>query len=348
MNNVFTSIFSRPVFKVISLIFLGLLVSFIYLGFVASVVPNKGASLTPAGQLRVKVLPGSNVASTAKQLASQGVNVSNITMQIVARGLFQGKKLKAGVYDFPPGSSLATILFKMGRGDSIKLSVTLVEGWTFKQFKSAIDSQLDLRKETKGLSAKHILAKLDAKEAHPEGLFFPDTYVYEPGDSDLMIYQKAYKSMRTRLNDAWLARSSDSPVKTPYDLLKLASIVEKETGHPNDRGLVSAVFNNRLKLGMKLQTDPTIIYGLGDLFDGNIRKKDLLKDGPYNTYTRYGLPPTPIAMPGKDALIAAANPSNSKALYFVAKGDGRSAFSESLVAHNEAVKKYQLNNASSK
>jgi UPF0755 protein len=269
-------------------------------------------------------------------------------MQIVVRGLFQGKKLKAGVYDFAPGSSLATILFKMGRGDSIKLSVTLVEGWTFKQFKSAIDSQPDLRKETKGLSAKHILAKLDAKEAHPEGLFFPDTYVYEPGDSDLMIYQKAYKSMRTRLNDAWLARSSDSPVKTPYDLLKLASIVEKETGHPNDRGLVSAVFNNRLKLGMKLQTDPTIIYGLGDLFDGNIRKKDLLKDGPYNTYTRYGLPPTPIAMPGKDALIAAANPSNSKALYFVAKGDGRSAFSESLVAHNEAVKKYQLNNASSK
>lgn len=348
MKNVFTPIFSRPVFKVISLIFLGLFASFIYLGFIASVVPGKGLSLTPAGQVRVKVLPGSNVASTAKQLSSQGIQVSNITMQIVARGLLQGKKLKAGVYDFSPGSSLATILFKMGRGDSIKLSVTLVEGWTFKQFRAAIDVQVDLKKETKGLSVKQILAKLDAKEVHPEGLFFPDTYVYEPGDSDLTIYQKAYKSMQIRLNDAWQIRASDSPVKSPYDLLKLASIVEKETGHPDDRGLVSAVFNNRLKLGMKLQTDPTIIYGLGDSFDGNIRKKDLLRDGPYNTYTRYGLPPTPIAMPGKDALIAAAKPFNSKALYFVAKGDGRSAFSESLVAHNEAVKKYQLSNASTK
>ncbi|MEY2707045.1 MAG: hypothetical protein RI905_796 [Pseudomonadota bacterium] len=348
MKNVFTSIFSRPIFKVISLLGLGLLIGFIYLGFIAPVVPDKGFALTPAGQFRVKVLPGSNVASTAKQLASQGVQVSNLTMQIVARVLFQGKKLKAGVYDFAPKSSLATILFKMGRGDSIKLGVTLVEGWTFKQFKSAIDVQVDLKKETKGLTAKQILAKLDAKEAHPEGLFFPDTYVYEPGDSDLVIYQKAYKAMQMKLNDAWEARSSDSPVKSPYDLLKLASIVEKETGHPDDRGLVSAVFNNRLKLGMKLQTDPTIIYGLGDSFDGNIRKKDLLKDGPYNTYTRYGLPPTPIAMPGKNALLAAAKPSNSKALYFVARGDGRSTFSESLVAHNEAVRKYQLTNTQAK
>ena len=348
MKNVFTSIFSRPLLRVIFIVGLVVSIGFVYLGFIASVVPEKNVALTPAGQLRVKVLPGSNVASTAKQLASQGVQVSNLSMQVVARALFQGKKLKAGVYDFAPGSSLATILFKMGRGDSIKLSVTLVEGWTFKQFRAAIDAQADLKKETRGLSAKQILLKLDAKEGHPEGLFFPDTYVYEPGESDWVIYQKAYQAMQVKLNDAWQARFSDSPVKSPYDLLKLASIVEKETGHPDDRGLVSAVFNNRLKLGMKLQTDPTIIYGLGESFDGNIRKKDLLKDGPYNTYTRYGLPPTPIAMPGKNALLAAAKPANSKALYFVAKGDGRSAFSESLVAHNEAVKKYQLNNTSTK
>jgi UPF0755 protein len=148
--------------------------------------------------------------------------------------------------------------------------------------------------------------------------------------------------MKKNLNNAWEIRSSDSPIKTPYELLKLASIVEKETGYPGDRGLVAAVFTNRLKLGMKLQTDPTIIYGLGDGFDGNIRKKDLIKDGPYNTYTRYGLPPTPIAMPGRDALLATAKPANSRALYFVARGDGRSVFSETLVAHNQAVQQYQL------
>ena len=186
------------------------------------------------------------------------------------------------------------------------------------------------------------MAKIDAKETHPEGLFYPDTYIYEPGDSDVLIYQRAYTAMSLHLQEVWLARSSDSPVKNAYDLLKLASIVEKETGKPEDRGLVSAVFNNRLKLGMKLQTDPTIIYGLGEKFDGDIRKKDLLKDGPYNTYTRYGLPPTPIAMPSKESLWAAAKPVNSKAIYFVAKGDGHSVFSQSLVEHNQAVKQYQL------
>jgi UPF0755 protein len=230
----------------------------------------------------------------------------------------------------------------MARGDSVKLSVTLVEGWTFAQFKAAIDAQPELKKEAKGWSSKQLLGKLEAKEAHPEGLFFPDTYVYEPGDSDVMIYQKAYRAMQNHLNDAWSKRHEGSPIKSPYDLLKLASIIEKETGHPDDRGLVSAVFNNRMKIGMKLQTDPTIIYGLGSSFDGNLRKKDLLQDGPYNSYTRYGLPPTPIAIPGKNSLLAAAQPSSSKAIYFVAKGDGRSAFSETLVAHNEAVRKYQL------
>jgi UPF0755 protein len=220
--------------------------------------------------------------------------------------------------------------------------VTLVEGWTFAQFKAAIDAQPELKKEAKAWSSKQLLAKLEAKESHPEGLFFPDTYVYEPGDSDLIIYQKAYRAMQNHLNDAWSKRQEGSPVKSPYELLKLASIIEKETGHPDDRGLVSAVFNNRMKIGMKLQTDPTIIYGLGSSFDGNLRKKDLLKDGPYNSYTRYGLPPTPIAIPGKNSLLAAAQPSSSKAIYFVAKGDGRSAFSETLVAHNEAVRKYQL------
>ena len=316
--------------------------SFAYLAFVSVAIPENAEPLTKDGVLRVKIAPGSNVSSVARQLIAQGVHTSNWQVQVVARGFFLGKKLKSGVYDLAPGSTLATILLKMGRGDSVKLSVTLVEGWTFKQFKAAVDAQVDLKKDVATSSAKQILARIDAKESHPEGLFFPDTYIYEPGDSDLTIYQRAYLAMMKNLNNAWELRSSDSPVKTPYDLLKLASIIEKETGHPEDRDLVAAVFNNRLKLGMKLQTDPTIIYGLGDNFDGNIKKKDLIKDGPYNTYTRYGLPPTPIAMPGKNALLAAAKPANSKALYFVAKGDGRSVFSETLVAHNQAVQQYQL------
>jgi len=316
--------------------------SFTYLAFVVVVIPKNIQPVTKEGKLRVRITPGSNVSSVATQLMSQGVQASNWHVQIVARGFFLGKQLKSGVYDFPPGANLATVLFKMGRGDSVKLNVTLVEGWTFKQFKAAIDSQADLKKEAKSWSARQILAKIEAKESNPEGIFFPDTYVYEPGDSDLIIYQRAYLAMMKNLNSAWETRSSDSPIKNSYELLKLASIIEKETGHPDDRGLVAAVFNNRLKLGMKLQTDPVIIYGLGDAFDGNIRKKDLLKDGPYNTYTRYGLPPTPIAMPGKNALLAAAKPVKSKALYFVAKGDGRSVFSETLVAHNQAVQQYQL------
>jgi UPF0755 protein len=319
-----------------------------YVAFMAPAVPKSASNPSAISQnntenvLRVKISPKSNVSSVANQMIAQGMDVSVWRVQLVARSFFLAKNLKAGVYDFPKGASLASVLSQMARGDSVKLNVTLVEGWTFAQFKAAIDAQPELKKEAKAWSSKQLLAKLEAKESHPEGLFFPDTYVYEPGDSDVIIYQKAYRAMQNHLNDAWSKRQEGSPVKSPYELLKLASIIEKETGHPDDRGLVSAVFNNRMKIGMKLQTDPTIIYGLGSSFDGNLRKKDLLKDGPYNSYTRYGLPPTPIAIPGKNSLLAAAQPSNSKAIYFVAKGDGRSAFSETLVAHNEAVRKYQL------
>ena len=313
-----------------------------YVAFMAPAVPNDAPQASAQNVVRVKINPKSNVTNVANQMAAQGLEVSVWRVQLVARSFFLAKNLKAGVYDFPKGASLASVLAQMARGDSVKLGVTLVEGWTFAQFKAAIDAQPELKKEAKAWSSKQLLSKLDAKEAHPEGLFFPDTYIYEPGDSDLLIYQKAYRAMQVHLNDAWGKRHEGSPIKSPYELLKLASIIEKETGHPDDRGLVSAIFNNRLKIGMKLQTDPTIIYGLGSTFDGDLRKKDLLKDGPYNSYTRYGLPPTPIAIPGKNSLLAAAQPSSSKALYFVAKGDGRSAFSESLVAHNEAVRKYQL------
>ena len=348
MNFVYIPNFIKFLFKLTLIAGLVIALMIAYVAFMAPAVPKSASGPADAAQnntqnvLRVKIIPKSNVSSVANQMAAQGLDVSVWRVQLVARSFFLAKNMKAGVYDFPKGASLASVLSQMARGDSVKLNVTLVEGWTFAQFKAAIDAQPELKKEAKAWSSKQLLAKLEAKESHPEGLFFPDTYVYEPGDSDLIIYQKAYRAMQNHLNDAWSKRQEGSPVKSPYELLKLASIIEKETGHPDDRGLVSAVFNNRMKIGMKLQTDPTIIYGLGSSFDGNLRKKDLLKDGPYNSYTRYGLPPTPIAIPGKNSLLAAAQPSSSKAIYFVAKGDGRSAFSETLVAHNEAVRKYQL------
>ena len=348
MNFVYIPNFIKFLFKLTLIAGLVIALMIAYVAFMAPAVPKSASNPSDVSQsnaenvLRVKINPKSNVSSVANQMAAQGLDVSVWRVQLVARSFFLAKNLKAGVYDFPKGASLASVLSQMARGDSVKLNVTLVEGWTFAQFKAAIDAQPELKKEAKAWSSKQLLAKLEAKESHPEGLFFPDTYLYEPGDSDLIIYQKAYRAMQNHLNDAWGKRQEGSPVKSPYELLKLASIIEKETGHPDDRGLVSAVFNNRMKIGMKLQTDPTIIYGLGSSFDGNLRKKDLLKDGPYNSYTRYGLPPTPIAIPGKNSLLAAAQPSSSKAIYFVAKGDGRSAFSETLVAHNEAVRKYQL------
>ncbi|WP_255536073.1 endolytic transglycosylase MltG [Polynucleobacter sp. 30F-ANTBAC] len=335
-------ILPRHFFKVFTLLVFLTALTLAYWSFGVSAIPSGATPVTSEGQYRIKIKPGSNVNSVARQLMAQGVDTNTLKVQLVARALLQGSKLKAGVYDLAPGASLGSILLKMGRGESVRLSITLVEGATFKQFKSAIDAQPELKKEAQKWSDKQILVAIQAKESHPEGLFFPDTYLYEPGDTDLVIYQRAYQAMNKKLVEHWAKRSSDSPVKSPYDLLKLASIIEKETGHHEDRALVSAVFNNRLKIGMKLQTDPTVIYGLGDRFDGDLRKRDLLKDGPYNTYTRYGLPPTPIAMPGKESLAAAIQPAQSSAVYFVAKGDGRSIFSETLVEHNRAVRQYQL------
>ena len=312
-----------------------------YVGFVRAIVPAQISSLNSSGYYRIKISPG-NVSNIVGQLNAQGLVVSWFEIQVFSRLLFISKKLKPGVYDLPPGASLGKVLWKLGQGDSVRLSVTLVGGWTFDQFKVAINKQSELVKMFKNSSPIEILKAIGAKEQHPEGLFFPDTYIYEPGDSDRMIYKKAYEAMANHLEKAWSQTPDRSQIKNPYDLLKLASIIEKETGKKEDQKLIAAVFHNRLKLGMRLQTDPTVIYGMGPFFDGNLRKKDLLKDGPYNTYTRVGLPPTPICMPGKDALYAAARPAESKVLYFVAKGDGNSHFSETLTAHERAVSRYQL------
>jgi UPF0755 protein len=217
----------------------------------------------------------------------------------------------------------------------------VIEGWTFRQMRRAIAAHPDLAQDTAGLADGELLRRIGAIEPHPEGLFMPSTYRFAPGASDLDIYRQAYRLLKRTLEESWAARSAGVPLSSPYEALVLASIVEKETGRDADRGRVAAVFVNRLRLGMMLQSDPTTIYGMGDRFDGNLRRADLRADTPYNTYTRNGLPPTPIALPGKASLAAALNPENSPALYFVARGDGSSEFSTDLAAHNRAVERYQ-------
>jgi len=207
--------------------------------------------------------------------------------------------------------------------------------------RKAIDACPDLKHDTKSWSDRDLMKKLNADYSLPEGLFFPDTYLFAKGTSDLLVYQQAYAAQLKRIDEAWEARSSGLPYKNKYEALVMASIIEKETGQKSERSMISAVFANRLKNGMLLQTDPTVIYGMGDRYQGKIYKKDLLTDTPYNTYTRAGLPPTPIALPGLASLTAALNPAHSEVLYFVARGDGTSVFSDNLSDHNRAVNKYQ-------
>jgi UPF0755 protein len=216
----------------------------------------------------------------------------------------------------------------------------LIEGWTFRQFRSELAKAPGLQATITQLSDEQVMAAL-GETGQPEGQFYPDTYTYSKGTKDLAVLKRAHRAMKQRLAQAWAARATEVPLRSETDLLILASIVEKETGAAAERGKVAAVFVNRLRVGMPLQTDPTVIYGMGEAFDGNLRKRDLQTDTPYNTYTRNGLPPTPIAMPGKAALMAAGRPESIQALYFVARGDGTSAFSETLAEHNRAVNKYQ-------
>ena len=227
------------------------------------------------------------------------------------------------------------------RGEDATRSLVLVEGWNVRQVRAALAKAEQLKPETAGLSDEDVMARLGRPGVHPEGRFFPDTYTYSKGSTDVALLQRAMRAMDKKLDAAWAARAPDLPLKTADQALILASIVEKETGKPADRPEVAAVFANRLRLGMPLQTDPSVIYGLGTRFDGNLRKRDLQADTPWNTYTRNGLPPTPIAMPGKAALLAAVQPAPSKSLYFVSRGDGTSQFSSSLDDHNRAVNRYQ-------
>ena len=235
---------------------------------------------------------------------------------------------------------------KLSRGEESLKAVGLIDGWTFKQFRAALAKAPNLNHDSQGLSDAELMARLGKPGVAPEGRFFPDTYTYGKGASELRVMQRALNAMDKQLAAAWAQRNTSIILKTPHEALVLASIVEKETGKESDRGMISSVFHNRLRINMPLQTDPTVIYGMGDAFDGNLRRADLKSDHAWNTYTRKGLPPTPIAMPGRNALRATLHPDTSNALYFVARGDGSSAFSETLEAHNAAVNRYQRGGAS--
>jgi len=289
----------------------------------------------------LSIEPGTSPRSVAQAAVDAGVQTSPLALYWWFRLSGQARQIKAGSYEFEGALTPKTLLTKLVRGDEALRAVTLVEGWNFNQVRAALRKAEHLAQDTQGLEPDVIMKALGHPGASYEGRFYPDTYNYAKGSSDLAVLQRALRAMNNHLEAAWAARQPDLPLRSADELLTLASIVEKETGRDSDRAMIASVFINRLRLGMPLQTDPTVIYGMGEQFDGNLRRRDLLTDTPWNTYTRNGLPPTPIAMPGKAALLAAAQPAQSRALYFVARGDGSSAFSDTLQAHNRAVNKYQ-------
>lgn len=290
-----------------------------------------------------EIPPGTRFRAAAQKIDEADISVGRLQFELLARALGRAQEVKAGSYELLVEPTPLELLDKLTRGDVTQAELRFIEGWTFRQLRAALDAHPFVRHDTLGMSNAQLLAAVGASEAHPEGLFFPDTYLFSKGTSDVHVLRRAYSAMQRNLAQAWEARAPGVPYKTPYEALVMASIVEKETGRAAERDLIAGALVNRLRIGMLLQVDPTVIYGLGEAFDGNLRKGHLQKDGPYNTYTRAGLPPTPIAAPGLASLRAALQPAKTAALYYVARGDGSSEFSRTLEEHNRAVRKYQLN-----
>jgi len=295
----------------------------------------------PGASVDLTIEARTSVAGVAQAVARSGLRVRPELLHVWFRLSGESRQIKAGSYEIERGTTPRGLLRKLVNGEESLFTLTLVEGWTFRQVRAALAAAPQLAHDTAGLSQAALMDRLGRPGLHPEGRFFPDSYSYAKGSSELKLLARAMREMDRRLQSAWALRAADSPLQNAEQALILGSIVEKETGTPADRGLIAAVFTNRLRAGMMLQTDPTVIYGLGEAFDGNLRKRDLQTDTPWNTYIRHGLPPTPIAMPGQDALRAAVAPAKTQALYFVARGDGSSQFSNSLPEHNRAVDKYQ-------
>ncbi len=288
-----------------------------------------------------RIAPKSSLRSAAAQMQEAGVDINADLLALLARWQGGATGIKAGSYSVKQGITPNQLLTKLVRGEVTQGEVLLVEGWTFRQWRARLDQHPDLKHETLGLSEAEIANRLGIDGGKLEGWLLPDTYLFDKQSSDIELLARAHRAMKNKLDLAWNERAPGLPYKTPYEVLIMASIVEKETGRSDDRAQVAGVFVNRLRKGMLLQTDPTVIYGLGETFDGNLRKRDLQTDTPYNTYARSGLPPTPIAMPGLASIQAALHPSANDMLYFVARGDGSSHFSRTLDEHNKAVSKYQ-------
>ena len=301
------------------------------------------APLQLAGpSVELSIEPGSAPRDVAQAWVNAGVQADPRLLYEWFRWSGQARLIRAGSYEIHQGATPLALLDKMVKGDEVLEQLRLIDGWSFRQLRAALAKAPSLKQTVAALSDAEVMARLGAPAQAPEGRFYPDTYAYSRGVSDLTVLKRAYKAMQKKLDAAWAGRAEGLPLHNADEALTLASIIEKETGTSTDRAMVAAVFVNRLKLGMPLQTDPTVIYGLGENYDGTLHKRDLQADTTFNTYTRPGLPPTPIAMPGNASLLAAVHPASSHALYFVARGDGSgsSEFSEDLAAHNRAVNKY--------
>lgn len=311
--------------------------------FASAAVPLELNPRAPQAAVAFDIRPGLGLKGAAQAMAEAGIGIRPWQFALLGRVSGQDRSIKAGSYEVEVGAGVTAwqLLEKLTAGDVTQTEVVIVEGKTFRELRTRLDAHPDLRHDSAGLSDGEILQRIGAGEPHPEGRFFPDTYLFARQSSDLAIYRRAYQAMQRRLATAWEGRDPSVPYRSIDEALVMASIVEKETGAAADRGKVASVFVNRLKRGMLLQTDPTVIYGLGASFDGNLRKRDLLADTPYNTYTRSGLPPTPIALPGMASIEVALRPPPTDLLYFVARGDGSSVFSRTLEEHNRAVNKYQ-------
>lgn len=329
---------SRSPFKILKKSLIALVVVAILFGIGFTIWRNRPISDVDH---EFVIKSGSSLRSSVQQIADGGVPVSPILMELLARLSGQGAKLKAGTFVADAHITPNMLLSKIVHGEFAQFSLTLIEGSTFRQMRAVILQNPNLQHETAGWSDQDILAKVGADHTQAEGLFFPDTYLFPKGSSDMDVYKRTYNQLQAHLQVAWESRDTGYlPLKSPYEALILASLIEKETGKKEDRAMIGGVFANRLRRGMYLQTDPAVIYGMGDQYQGKIHKSDLLTDTPYNTYTRGGLPPTPIALVSMDSLLAAVNPAHTEALYFVSRGDGTSQFSMDLAAHNRAVNRY--------
>lgn len=299
------------------------------------------APLAPGTDL-VTIERGQSLQGVARMLKRRGIIDEPYSMRIYARLAGISSRIKAGQYRFEDGITQYGILDKLVAGDVVRYQVQFIEGWTFREMREALYAHPELEHRTLDLGDGEVMNVLGLPGEHPEGRFFPDTYVFTAGDSDIDVLTRAHRAMEQVLDEAWRNRAEGLPLSGSYEALILASIIEKETGLGEERETIAGVFVNRLRRGMRLQTDPTVIYGIGESFDGNIRRRDLTADTPYNTYTRSGLPPTPIAMPGRASILAAVRPEETPYLYFVSRGDGSHHFSATLEEHNRAVRKYQL------